>query len=259
MDVRSCTRVALSLFVLFTVSARGANDVPDDSTTVGNVISFPIGSGAGVSEADYRKIGADFYLRFAPMVFSDGFYLIPELDWSNRWILGGSRLEGRNFHVYFAGGMARMPGMGRLGMAFVLCHELGHLLAGEPKQLPASESEWASVEGQADDWAVRVCLPRWFREAPRLFLSEAPVEGAQAVCMDGGQEYCALRMSAVAEFLWSYETMMKHSLPRFDTPERSEVESTNPYYPSVQCRLDNAVAASLGRDRSRCWFRPINP
>jgi Zn-dependent protease with chaperone function len=52
------------------------------------------------------------------------------------------------------GGLARDPLVTKDGFSAVICHEIGHHIAGAPRK----GFSWASNEGQADYFATTKCL-----------------------------------------------------------------------------------------------------
>ena len=79
------------------------------------------------------------------------------------------QLQGNFITVY--GGIARRPELTLDGLAFVVCHEIGHGYGGKPdKRAPLFK---VSVEGQADYYGARSCLPKIFAELPEVATSKS--------------------------------------------------------------------------------------
>lgn len=108
----------------------------------------------------------------------------------------------------------------------VLCHELGHHLAGPPK---AQRGGWASCEGQADYWATANC----FRQVVRSNVSV---------------ENISLNLTT------HYSQLSFKSPPSLNRRSTTEVLRINYGYPSPQCRLDTLLAGYYGDRRPNCWF-----
>ena len=108
----------------------------------------------------------------------------------------------------------------------VLCHELGHHLAGPPT---AQRGGWASCEGQADYWATANC----FR---------------QVVRSDVSVEKTSLNLTT------HYSQLSFKSPPSLNRRSTTEVQRINYGYPAPQCRLDTLLAGHYGDKRPNCWF-----
>jgi hypothetical protein len=185
-----------------------------------------------------------------------------------------------NWIIRVYGGVARHPSMTLDGLALVVCHEIGHHLAGFPQV-----SSWAATEGNADYYATQTCLKKIWGDS-FVGLRNDYSEKAKERCQEPGKwgsAFCARAMDAsyaVASFLADLE---KTSIS-WDQPDPTEVSSTNLSYPPVQCRFDTLMAGifcerpsshalipwnekemaatschALQNDskglRPRCWFR----
>jgi len=154
-----------------------------------------------------------------------------------------------NYNIFFFGGLARMPEMTVEGAALVLCHELGHGIGGAPTKLN-SES---SVEGQADYFATRICLPKVLDKMPKTTLVPAdPLN----LCKT---EICKRIFVGIISEMAVIQFNHPDQASRFDKVDPTIVETinTNPtFYPSNQCRLDTLVAGALEKPRPRCWWTP---
>jgi hypothetical protein len=84
-----------------------------------------------------------------------------EANWQSPYFGAGVSLYENSFHLMILGGTARMKEMTLDGYAAIVCHEVGHLLGGDPKQT-ITGSDWASAEGQADHFSAAICLGKYF-------------------------------------------------------------------------------------------------
>jgi hypothetical protein len=167
--------------------------------------------------------------------------------WSDHEVNASAWPEGignrtRNVDAY--GGMARAPGMTKLGYLVILCHELGHHIAGgETYPYP---DNWASCEGESDYFATHICMKKLG------FDSTGP----------------GLR---VAEILAGLAGEPRPSRMR---PNKSKVSKTYCEHPDADCRLvtfdegkscrknstchkyDTATNPIGKGNRPRCWYAP---
>lgn len=231
------------------------------STENTNSYEIPVGSSlAGkLTEKDFTDITQNFLALFSAQAYNEANVGInPDFNWQSAILMGGSRLDldSKLFYIYLHGGLARMPGNNKLSSAFVLCHELGHLLGGEPKQIQVLHGEWASCEGQADDWSTRVCLKKWLTEQPALFANEQVAKDSIVRCKgQANEKLCQQMMSAGFIFFESSTKWMKETnLPSLLIEDQNIVETTDLNYPNTQCRVDTVAHAALGLPRPKCWF-----
>ncbi len=136
--------------------------------------------------------------------------------------------------------------------ALILCHEMGHLYGGPPY---LDEKNRLSAEGVADYYAVNKCLPLMKDRFPDLLrASEEPSSLITEIC--NSDPSCQFQIeAALAAARLTADTLGKLA-PSLDTPDLSEVDETELWYPeTVQCRLDNYVAAAFDLSYPRCWYK----
>ncbi len=125
------------------------------------------------------------------------------------------------------GGMIGHDLLSQEAFLLLLCHEIGHVLGGQPLK---SRTGWSSTEGQADYFSA-TC-------AKKLGLGETEFMEA------------ALNLSRI------YAQVTLQPEPSLSRCDSSAVTRTNFGYPQVQCRLDTMLAGWRGEPRPRCWFLP---
>jgi hypothetical protein len=168
----------------------------------------------------------------------------------------------REHNVFLVGGYARIPGMTQDTAIATLCHELGHGIGGEPLK-QKKDLEPISTEGQSDYFAYRFCLERMFKriaaKAPiaavspyveNLCQTQSATQEALEFCYRGFQTLEIERM------LFKQSQNVETS---YETPDLSvvlEVNRSETYYPSAQCRIDTMIAGLLKQERPRCWWAP---
>jgi hypothetical protein len=183
--------------------------------------------------------------------------------------------ENNRFSINFWGGLARIPGMNDEAFAITACHELGHVIGGDPK-IKIKFFLWASSEGQSDYFATGVCMKNYLAFRHQIKPLTIPSDISETsftlcrttysdekdflICLNTHKGIGGFRK--MAEHLRWYED--SYSL---DTPSNEIVSETLfDAYPENQCRLDTLVQGSLcslkdfpctGKKlgaRPSCWF-----
>lgn len=174
------------------------------------------------------------------------------------------------YSLNFWGGMARIPELNEYGWAFVVCHEVGHLLGGAPFN-SLEHFSWGSAEGQSDYFASAHCLKRYFDQYP---YQGSPVPLSDKVVKScNNNEHClnsakaAINFSYIIKYLYRDTPELNLETPSQISPEQSILVS----YPDAQCRLDTIFEAgkcindyttleswnceSGTGSRPRCWYK----
>lgn len=182
---------------------------------------------------------------YAPIVARLGGRLYFERRWFDPTVNAYANREGNVFKVAMFGGLARRPEVTPTGFLMVVCHELGHHIAGAP--LYAGE-QWASNEGQSDYFAAHVCVPKVLSGVTSnvQYLSRVAVDKCKSKYSGQKLRVCYHTMSAsksVADLLSALSGVMRP--PAFETPDTSVVGSTQDAHPAAQCRLDTMAAGTI--------------
>lgn len=167
--------------------------------------------------------------------------------------------------VRVLGGIAKHPLMTKDGLAMVVCHEVGHHFGGAPKKAERM-NKWAANESQADYFAALQCLKRLWAEDNNEAINAARTEQvplASSLCAQAhhGKEHaiCVRTLYAaldVAKLIAS--ARHEDTIPQYDTPDPTIVESTEQEHQASQCRLDTMVAGALcGKNPQR--FDDVDP
>ncbi len=146
--------------------------------------------------------------------------------------------------------------------AFILCHELGHLLGGAPfSDHTETHIRRHSNEMQSDYWAAKVCLPHFLTKMPSKKnllenLDNTNIVSVSKECQ--GQQMCIRVIDAGFDFFKYLKIMYKEyqvefKIPKIETPEAPAEKDTKSKYPSFQCRLDTIVSGALGNEKPLCW------
>jgi hypothetical protein len=164
--------------------------------------------------------------------------------WDNNTVnASASRSFGR-WIVNMYGGLARRPEVTPDGFAMVLCHELGHHMAG----FPFSRS-WAANEGQSDYFASLSCARALWKDETKVNAEAAKTVAkvAKELCddkwsFDSDRNLCYRTMNGAK----SLATLLaRGKAVSVGTPDPSEVSKTNKAHPAGQCRLDTYAQGAI--------------
>ncbi|HEX7673942.1 MAG TPA: hypothetical protein VF412_07220 [Bdellovibrio sp.] len=183
------------------------------------------------------------------------------LDHDEPGYFGGGSVDQNIFSISIGADIMKLKAMNSDATAFILCHEMGHLLGGEPRK---TTSTWASTEGQADYFAATSCLRRIF-SLPEMASTERSYIDPRitALCEQSQKEatevaMCSRIMAAgqslfAAIYFFIDVPQMIH--PDLGTPEKPLGPDQNVNYPTLQCRLDTVVAGAQLLERPACWYK----
>ena len=245
---------------------------------------------SGIDKKTFNSLIDRVEKIYAPIVASHGATLKINRLWSNATVNSNATQEGTTWIVNAYGGLARYPLINADGELLVLCHEMGHHLGNFPKY---PDADWAANEGQADYFANMKCFRKVVKNDDNISIVskiEIPdtVKKSCAIGFKTAEDQAICQRGAMAGKnlgLVLYQ-LAKGNLrdlpPDFDTPDLSEVSTTNNDHPDAQCRLDTYFAGSIcpvselidfGLDngvvgacsqeahdkygyRPRCWYKP---
>ncbi len=153
------------------------------------------------------------------------------------------------------GGLYRFPGLDEDGFSLILCHELGHHLAGPPLK----KGDWSSFEGQADYWSTHACLKQLWRDEQWYTPTNSEIV---SLCYDS--HFPALCERIINASL-NVTTIFGRKPPSLLKKDPNKVRKSYPFHLEEQCRLDTFVSGALCEEKScsdnkgakpRCWFNP---
>ena len=199
--------------------------------------------------------------------------LVIHREWDNQAAQASAWVQedrqGQISEVRIPGGIARHPLISNDSFALIVCHEIGHHLAGGPKI-------WRfSVEGQADFYSTSVCMKQLLPEVPHTAgnVRDFIPEDLLSRCAHAYETYYDVRLclrSSLAglELAQFFATEKSLPMPSLATADWQEVDKTTMVAPNPQCRLDTYVRGALcnvdgGGDcgpqhvaeaRPRCWY-----
>lgn len=247
-------KVILLASLLLAVAAPKAQAtfVPEDQIDYANL---PFGM-SNIDEAEFKRIIAKIQTSFAPVVSQHGGKLSIEGSWKDEKLNAAATQMFGTWRVVYSGGLARRPELTPDGTALIICHEVGHHLAGFPYAGGSGPggigAVWAASEGQSDYFATQVCAPRiWaderevnasFRAKASDFIKE---RCDTAWSNEDDQNLCYRNMIASASVTHTMAVLMKKPIPEFHTPDPAVVEKNVPNHPQPQCRMDTSAQGAL--------------
>lgn len=221
-----------------------------------NNIKNPIGlkSINAISEEEFKSSIALVKSVYEP-IFKEKYEaeLVVEEKWEDATVNAYASQSGKQWKVAMFGGLARDPEVTKDGFIAVICHEIGHHIAGAPKKMWS----WASNEGQSDYFATTKCLRKVYeKELSETFkvyykkdLSEDE-QFAKAACQKVYKtkaERAVCFRSALAGQSLARLLGKLGGTPdvKFTTPDASVVAKTNHNHPKGQCRMDTYFQGAL--------------
>lgn len=243
----------------------------------------------GITRAQFDQVLDRVEKYYVPVVKAKGANLSVNRLWEDDTVNASADQSGSTWNLNMYGGLARYPTINMDGYTLVACHEMGHHIGGAPK-VSGWWNEWASNEGQSDYYATLNCMRFLFTEQenadfvakntidPVLEQSCGTTYTTQAdknLCMRSGM--AGMNVSSTFRDLGKQTAM-----PKFNTPDPSQVGQTDDEHPATQCRLDTYYQGALcvhdmatqpdDRDvnvgtctahngqsiglRPRCWYAP---
>jgi hypothetical protein len=143
----------------------------------------------------------------------------------------------------------------------VICHEIGHAVAGKPLY---SDNEWASVEGQSDQFATAACARKMFDlsspvnyQFADLMKKKNPKQPANCSGHKGSaKQVCELSLSGGLSLGAVLADLNDEPTPKYETPSKVVMKKTMESHPPAQCRLDTYKAGALC---NKTWNDSIIP
>lgn len=241
---------------------------------------------SGITEEQFNAIIDRYETAYAPIVATYGGNLSVVRKWEDATVNAYAEQNGKEWKISMFGGLARHQTITEDGFALVVCHEIGHHIAGAP--VYSWKSGWASTEGQSDYFATAKCLRRvWQSDDNKQIVSEMTIpEPLKKSCgktrMWNDDYYLCLRGGMAGQSVANLFASFGGAAPKFETPDPKVVTRTNESHPASQCRLDTYLQGALcevgfNEDFSRetevtgschgtlghkigtrplCWFKP---
>lgn len=207
-----------------------------------------VGVTANFGEAEFNAAidrAAEYY---GPIITAHGGNLKMMKLWSTSTVNAEADRKGNDWIVKMYGGLARREEVTLDGFMIVICHELGHHLAG----FPFYRGDWAANEGQADYFATQSCAKNlWSKDLEenakhRLNIDAGAKEKCDAASTDTDtQNLCYRVANAGLSLARLLSALGSETPPQFSTPDQRVVSRTNDMHPRGQCRLDTYLQGML--------------
>lgn len=211
-----------------------------------NQLQLEAQDGVGITEAQFNAVIDRAEAIYKPIIEKFGGKLVVDRRWSDETVNASAEQQGTTWNVHMYGGLARRAEVTEDGFAMVLCHEIGHHIAGYPYV-----QDWAANEGQSDIHATGACAAKMFAPNAELaFVAETTLpEEMKAKCdaahtESKDREIC-YRSLVAGKSLADLLAALGNTKANFETPDQSVVSKTNNAHPAAQCRLDTYVAGAL--------------
>ena len=168
--------------------------------------------------------------------------------------------KGENKFIFtFTGALAKEDSINHEAFAIMVCHEIGHVLAGYPKQTSHWQN-WSSVEGLADYSATNKCMKLFNRISPW----EKNLRFFDGYIINKCQEHyghnledtlSCLRTASGIMSLQNYFNLKEKNKISMKSKDPTKVAKTLCKYPSNQCRIDTFWAGLFNEEKPQCWFK----
>ena len=236
--------IALFITMFFSLSRADASILPKNNLHLQDHPSLV----SNVSKSDFNRVIDRAEKYYGPIIdhkhWGD---LIINRYWQGSTVNATAQRDEDDWIVNMYGGLARRPEITLDSFTLVLCHELGHHLAGFP-----FVSSWAANEGQSDYFAAHSCARMFWKEEKQDNASyrNSAHPAAKAKCDYSyptiEEQNLCYRISAAGQSLANLVALISNNQsPSYDTPDTKIIHRTTNYHPEAQCRLDTYLAAAL--------------
>lgn len=201
-----------------------------------------------MTEERFNEIIDEVVTVYAPILSAHGKELNVLRSWEDPTVNAYANQSGNVWNVAMFGGLARRPEVTEDGFALVVCHELGHHLAGFPFY---GDGDWAASEGQSDYFASQVCARKvWGTEHEKnasLAPEVHPVAKTQCdqAWDDLDDRHLCYRIAMAGYSLADLLGALGGTQVSFETPDKKELPNTQTSHPAGQCRLDTYFSGAL--------------
>ena len=246
--------LAITFFLGFSAQATF---VPQNEIKYGQLKDGP----SNITETEFKQLIAELQKVYAPVVSAAGGKLSIAGQWKDETANAAAKQMFGTWQVQITGGLARRPELSPDAFTLVVCHELGHHLAGfpfaaaAPIPIPISSpllEVWAANEGQADYFSVHSCSKKmWGAQLEKNAEFRTKVSAvAQKRCdaaYDATEERdLCYRVTVASESVSATMSALKQvPLAHFDTPNTNVVTKTDDAHPETQCRMDTLFQSAL--------------
>ncbi len=204
----------------------------------------------GFPEEKYHSILDQFIESFTPSISAKGGSFEIWRDWSDGAVNMWAEKWGDRYILEVPGGMARYHLINEEAFILSICHELGHLLGGAPKNGDIS------FEGQSDYFAGRSCIKQMLSLIAPLKSIEID-QDVFTLCSGNSlidENLCQRSLQGAKSLTSYYAEIAGKPFPQLDQKSKQTPKETLTSHPTPQCRLDTFKNAILGSERPSCWY-----
>lgn len=213
-----------------------------------NDMKIPVNSvmsgDGGINQADFDDVLDQVEAYYESVVAARGGNLIVRRLWDDPTVNASAMQMGSSYYINMYGGLARHKEITKDGFMLVACHEMGHHVAGAPKNSGWTGS-WASNEGQADYYSTLRCLRYLLNDsdnhkwADENTIDPIAMDRCQRLYNTTEEELLCGRLAmAGMSVALLFNDLRQDGEPAFDTPDQNVVDRTQNGHPATQCRLD---------------------
>ncbi len=210
-----------------------------------------------ISHREFNEIVDAARIMFVEKAASENISLNLTGYWDSPVINAYTLVIGNSASISIYGGIAKATSLTSEGLALALCHELGHVLGGEPYFGDFNNS----VEGGADYYSTRHCLKE-FLTVLNLPPSDNLTPDISKICsFDKDELLCQQVLVGGLSVMTELSKMSPNGNTELSyyTPDSTISPTTLKSYPSFQCRLDTILRGYLNLSRPSCWFNENDP
>jgi hypothetical protein len=251
------------LFLTFVVFSYFSHSSEIHNCFPENNLFFPTyaKSKSTIEEQEFLKAIKDMQDLYEPLFLSEyNSTLKINGNWSDATVNAYANQTGSIWEVRMFGGLARHPETTLDGFRAVICHEIGHHIAGQPKKKTFMGSTWASNEGQSDYYATTKCLRKFYeleenrKETIALYRAaknlseedEFALNKCKEVFQTQKERAVCFRSSMAGKSLARLLGSLRGNAEvKFSIPDPKVAATTNHNHPEAQCRMDTYFQGAL--------------
>lgn len=228
--------------LVLSAGSASASILPDNNLYLQDCLQCE----TGISEGTFNAIIEKAKVLYTDVVREVGGTLTINGRWSDATVNASAQQSFGSWQVNMYGGLARRTEVTADGFTMVLCHELGHHLAGFPYV-----SSWAADEGQSDYFATNHCSQLFWGDETeinaqaRAVIPAVPKAQCDAAWQTEDAQNLCYRTMLAGKSLGDLLSALRSGTVNWDTPATNVVTTTNHSHPAAQCRLDTYMAGAV--------------
>lgn len=236
-------QILLSIYVSLGVQ-------PNHSLVGDNYRYSPLGVyNNGYTEQRYNHVLDLITQKYEPIISAQGGTLEILADWTDGAVNAWAWRIGNEFWLEIPGGLSRYHLINEEAFVTTICHELGHLLGGEPMSYDIS------FEGQADYFSTNQCTDYVMADLKQEKALPKNLEVDDFCLSQNNPDLCDRSIQGSLGITSYYAELESKPAPKISTPDTSSVSQTQQSHPDSQCRLDTMLAGYIDGARPACWFK----